>query len=203
MCIEERWCEGKQRLSSTGRGTLETSKSWQRVMEHIPPRPSQGNRYLLTPSFSAFRTARNTFLLSIRLPVCGILLEQTNSYRKVGGHSKKYLKMRKWLWMWEIKPFNPKGNQFWIFIGRTDAEAPVLWPPDAKSWLIGKDPDAGKDWRQEEKRVTEDEMVGWHHWLNGREFGQNSEDSRRQRSLVCCSSWSCKESDMTEWLNNK
>ena len=72
----------------------------------------------------------------------------------------------------EIQPVHPKGNQFWIFIGRTDAEAEVsvLWPPDAKSWLIGKDPDAGKDWGREEKGTTEDEMVGWHHWFNGHEF---------------------------------
>ena len=72
----------------------------------------------------------------------------------------------------EIKPVNPKGNQPWIVIVRTDAEveAPILWPPDAKSQLIGKDPDAGKDWGQEEKGTTEDEMVGWHHWLNGHEF---------------------------------
>ena len=70
----------------------------------------------------------------------------------------------------EIKPVNPKRNQPWIFIGRTDAEAPILWPPDAKSQLIGKDPDAGKDWRQEEKGMTEDEMVWWHHGLTGREF---------------------------------
>ena len=73
----------------------------------------------------------------------------------------------------EIQPVNPKGNQSWIFIGRTDTEAetPILWPPDVKNWLIGKDPDAGKDWRQEEKGTTEDEIVGWHHQLNGREFG--------------------------------
>ena len=72
----------------------------------------------------------------------------------------------------EIKPVHPKGDQSWVFIGRTDAEAetPIIWPPDVKSWLIGKDPDAGKDWRQEEKGMTEDEMVGWHHWLNGHEF---------------------------------
>ena len=72
----------------------------------------------------------------------------------------------------EIQPVYPKGNQSWIFIGRTDAEAetPILWPPDAKNWLIKKDPDAGKDWRQEEKGMTEDEMAGWHPWLNGREF---------------------------------
>ena len=80
----------------------------------------------------------------------------------------------------EIKAVNPKGNQPWIFIGRTDAEAeaPIFWSPDAKRWLIGKDPDSGKDWGQEEKRVTEDEMVGWHHWLNGREFEQTLEDWR-------------------------
>ena len=74
----------------------------------------------------------------------------------------------------EIKPVNPKGNQSWIFIGRTDAEAetPILWPPDVKSWLIWKDPDAGKDWRQKERRTTEPEMVGWHHQLNGHEFKQ-------------------------------
>ena len=74
----------------------------------------------------------------------------------------------------EIQPVNPKGNQFWMFIGRTDTEAetPILWPPDAKNWLIGKDPDAGKDWRQEEKGMTEDEMVGWHHQLDGHEFEQ-------------------------------
>ena len=72
----------------------------------------------------------------------------------------------------EIQPVHPKGNQSWIFLGRTDAEAetPILWPPDEKNWLIGKDPDAGKDWRREEKGMTEDEMVGWHHWLSGREF---------------------------------
>ena len=74
----------------------------------------------------------------------------------------------------EIKPVNPKGNQSWIFVGKTDAEAeaPILWPPYAKNWLFGKDPDAGKDWRWEEKATTEDEMVGWHHWLNGHEFEQ-------------------------------
>ena len=98
----------------------------------------------------------------------------------------------------EIQPVHPKGNQSWIFIGRTDAEAeaPILWPPDAKSWLIGKDPDAGKDWGQE-KGAAEDEMVGWHHRLNGHEFEQTSVDGEGQRSLVCCSSWGRKESDTT------
>ena len=103
----------------------------------------------------------------------------------------------------EIKPVNPEGNQSWIFIGRNDAEAetPILWPPDAKSWLIGKDPDAGKDWRQEEKGMTEDEMVGWHHWLDGHEFEQAPGVDDGQGSLACCSPWGCKESEMTEWLN--
>ena len=79
----------------------------------------------------------------------------------------------------EIQLVNPKGNQSWIFIGRTDAEAeaPILWPPNAKNWIIGKDPEAEKDWRQEEKRVTEDEMVEWHHWFNGHEFEQTPGDS--------------------------
>ena len=98
------------------------------------------------------------------------------------------------------KPFNPKGNQSWIFIGKTDAETPILWPPDAKNWLIGKDPDAGKDWRQE-KGPTEDEMVGWHHQLDGYEFEQALGVGDEQGSLLCCSPWGHKESDMTKWLN--
>ena len=102
----------------------------------------------------------------------------------------------------EIKPVNPKGNQLWIFIGRTEAEVPILWPPDAKSWLTGKDPDAGKEWGQEEKGMTEGEMVGWHHRLNGYEFELTPGDSKGQESLVCCHSWGRKESDTTEWLNN-
>ena len=101
------------------------------------------------------------------------------------------------------QPVNPRGNQSWIFIERTDAEAetPILWPPYAKNWLFGKDPDAGKDWRQEEKGMTEDEMVGWHHWLNGHEFKQALGVCDGQGNLVCCSPWDCKESDVTEWLN--
>ena len=105
----------------------------------------------------------------------------------------------------EIQPVNPKGNQSWIFIGRTDAEAeaPILWPPDVKSWLIWKDPDDEKDWRQEEKGTTEDEIVGWHHQLNGHEFEQALGDAEGQGSLACCSPCGHKESDRTEWLNNK
>ena len=103
----------------------------------------------------------------------------------------------------EMQPVHPKGNQSWIFIGRTDAEAetPVLWPPDVKSWLIGKDPDAGKDWRQEEKGTTEDEMVGWHHWLNGHGFRWTPGVGDGQGGLACCSPWGHKESDTTEQLN--
>ena len=102
----------------------------------------------------------------------------------------------------EIKPVNSKGNQSWIFIGRTDAEAeaPILWPPDAKSRLTRKDPDAGKDWRQEEKGMTE-EMVGWHHRLDGHEYEQAPGVDDGQGSLACCSPWGCKESDTTEQLN--
>ena len=103
----------------------------------------------------------------------------------------------------EIQPVNPKGNKSWIFIGRTNAEAetPILWPPDAKNWLIWKDPDAGKDWRQEEKGMTEDEMVGWHHQLDRHESEQALGVGDGQGNLVCYSPWGRKESDMTEQLN--
>ena len=103
----------------------------------------------------------------------------------------------------EIQPVYPKGNQSQIFIGRTDAEAetPILWPPDAKNWLIWKDPDARKDWRREEKGTTEDEMVGWHHWFNGHEFEQAPGVGDGKGGLVCCSPWGHKELDMTKQLN--
>ena len=103
----------------------------------------------------------------------------------------------------EIQPVCPKGNQSWIFIGRTAAEAetPILWLPDAKSWFIWKDPDTGKDWGQEEKGMTEDEMVGWHHWLNGHGFGWTLGVGDGQGGLACCGSWGRKESDTTERLN--
>ena len=115
--------------------------------------------------------------------------------QRVGVWSEDYLDSK------EIKPVNLKGNQPWIFTGRTDAQAPILWPPDAKMWLIRKGPDAGKDWRQE-KGMTENEMVGWHHRLDGHEFEQAPGVGDGQGSLGCCSPWGCKESDMTEWLNN-
>ena len=103
----------------------------------------------------------------------------------------------------EIKPVNPKGNKPWLLIRIIDAEAeaPILWLPDVKSWLTEKDPDAGRDRGQEEKGMTEDEMAGWHHWFNGHEFEQTLGDSEGQGSLVCCSPWTHKELDMTEKLN--
>ena len=103
----------------------------------------------------------------------------------------------------EIKSVNLKGNQSWIFNGRTEAEAetPILWPPHVKNWLTGKYPDAGKDWRQEEKGMTEYEMVGWHHRLNGHEFEQARGDGDGQESLECCSPFGHKKSDTTERLN--
>ena len=102
----------------------------------------------------------------------------------------------------EIQPVPSKRNQSWIIIGRTDVEAetPILWPPDAKNSLIGKDPDAGNDWGQEEKGTTEDEMIGLHHWLDGHEFEQAPGVGDGQGSLACCSPWGRKESDTTEWL---
>ena len=103
----------------------------------------------------------------------------------------------------EIQPVHSKGDQSWVFLGRTDAKAetPILWPPDVKSWLIGKDSDAGRDWGQEEKGMTEGEMAGWHHWLDGCKFECTPGIGDGQGGLACCNSWGCKESDMTEWLN--
>ena len=106
----------------------------------------------------------------------------------------------------EIKSVNPKGNQSWIFIGRTDVEASMLWPPDVKNWLTGKDLEKlkagiGKDWKQEVKGTTEDKMVGWHHRLDGHEFEQVPGLGEGQGSLACCSPWGHKEPEITEQLN--
>ena len=103
----------------------------------------------------------------------------------------------------ESQPVHPKGDQSWVFFGRNDAvaETPILWPPHAKSWLIGKDSDAGRDWGQEEKGMTEDEMAGWHHRFDGREFEWTPGVGDGQGGLACCSPWGHKESDMTERLN--
>ena len=102
----------------------------------------------------------------------------------------------------EVQPVHLKGDQSWVLIGRIDvlAETPILWPFHAKNWLIGKDPNAGRDWGQEEKGTTEDEMTGWHHWLDGHEFELTPGVVDEQGGLECCNSWDCKESDMTEWL---
>ena len=104
----------------------------------------------------------------------------------------------------KIQPVCPKGHQSWIFIGRTDAEAeaPIFWQPDAKSRLFWKDPDAEKEWRQEEKGTTEDKIVGWHHRLNGQQFEQVPGDNEGQGTLACCRPQGSKESDATVWLNN-
>ena len=103
----------------------------------------------------------------------------------------------------EIQPVHSEGDQLWDFFGRNDAKAetPVLWPPHAKSWLIGKDSDAGREWGQEEKGTTEDEMAGWHHWLGGHESEWTPGVGDGQGGLACCDSWGRKESDTTEWLN--
>ena len=103
----------------------------------------------------------------------------------------------------EIQPVHPKGDPSWVFTGRSDveAEAPILWPPDAKSWLIGIDPNAGKDWGQKEKRTTEDKMVGWHHRLDGHGFQWTLGACDGQGGLACYGSWGRKELDTTQWLN--
>ena len=102
-----------------------------------------------------------------------------------------------------IQPVHPKGDQSWVFIGGADVEAetPILWPPEEKSWLIWKDPDAGKDWGQEEKGTTEGEIIGWHHQLDGHGFGRTLGVGDGQGGLACCGSWGHKETNMTEWLN--
>ena len=104
---------------------------------------------------------------------------------------------------YKIQPIHSKGDQPWVFFGRNDAKAetPVLWPRHVKSWLIGKDTDAGRDWRQKEKGTTEDEMAGWHHWLDGRESEWTPGYGDGRGGLACCDSWGCKESDTTERLN--
>ena len=131
-----------------------------------------------------------------------VVLEKTLEYPldcKINPVNPKFPIQEVFQWIFRIRIF-----QSWMFIGRSDtkAEVPILWPPDGKSWLIKKDPDAGKDWRQEEKGMTEDEMVGWHHQLKGHEFEQSLGDSEGQGSLAYCSPWGRKELDMTEWLKN-
>ena len=127
---------------------------------------------------------------------------------KIAEHRRIYA-FELWCWRTEslglqgVQPVHPKGDQSWVFIGRTDVEAEtrIRWPPDAKSWLIWKDPDAGKDWGQEEKGMTEDEMVEWHHRLTGHGFGWSPGVVDGQGGVACCGSWGHKESDIPEWLN--
>ena len=156
--------------------------------------------------------------------------KQRHYFANKGPSNQSYGFSSSYVWMWELdykeswalknwcfwtvvlektlespldcKEIHPKGDQSWVFIGRTDVEAetPILWPPHAKSWLIGKDSDAGSDWEQEEKGTIEDEMAGWHHQLDGREFEWTPGDSDGQGGLVCCDSWDHKELDTTEQL---
>ena len=131
-------------------------------------------------------------------------------YFKIRKIVNTFLKPEREIHIWRHQKYKviqsnvyPKGNQAWIFIERTDAEpeTPILWPPHVKSWLIGKDSDAGRDWGQEDKGTTEDEMAGWHHRLHGCEFEWTPGVGDGHGGLACYSSWGCKESDRTEWLN--
>ena len=146
-------------------------------------------------SFSINPSNEYSGLISFRIDWFDLLAVQGTIKSLLQHHSSKASIL-------QHSPFF-KGNQSWTFIGRIDAETetPILRPPDSKNWLIGKDPDAGKDWRQEEKGTTEDEMVEWHHWLDGQEFKWAPGVGDGQGRLVCCSPWGCKELDMTERLN--
>ena len=157
-------------------------------------------------------------------------IKGTNTYKIIARVYEGYGFSSSHAWMWELKaehqrndafelflektlespldckkiqPVHHKGDQSWVFIGRTDVEAetPILWPPHVKSWLIVKDPDAGRDWGQEEKGTTKDEMAGWHHWLDGHGFGWTPGVGNGQGGLACCDLRGCKESDTIEWLN--
>ena len=149
-------------------------------------------------------TLEPTFILAINITVFSLSLY-------IYMYTEEFM-LSNWCWRRlespldrkDIKLVNPKENRPWIFIWKTDAEAeaPTFWPPDAKSQLTGKDFAAGKDWGQEQKRATDNEMVGWHHPLNGHEFEQTLGDGEGQGNLVCWHLWGHKESDTTEWLNN-
>ena len=144
--------------------------------------------------FMGSQRVRNNWATELNwsgLPQCSLVKNLSAAQEMGAGNSK------------EIQPVHSKGDQPWVFFGRNDVEAetPILWPPHAKSWLIGKDSDAGRDWGQEEKGTTEDEMAGWHHWLNGHESEWTLGVGDGQGGLACCDSWGLKESDTTEWLN--
>ena len=142
--------------------------------------------------------------MRLHLPACkehnfSVVMYECESWMTKNAELRRTGAFELWYWRillnWkEIQPVNSKGNQFWTFTGRTDAEAeaPILWPSDVKNWFIGKDPDVGKDWRQEEKGMTEDKMVGCHHWINGHDLEQALKVGDRQGSLACCSPWGCR-----------
>ena len=152
----------------------------------------------------------STVSLFLPVEITKLLFKDFNctAIKGIDGKSKRDLKMVNWklrspLNCKEIQPVHSRGDQSWVFFGRNDAktETPVLWPPHAKSWLIGKDFDAGRDWGQEEKGMTEDETAGWHHWLDGPEFEWTPGVADGPGGLACCNSWGCKELDTTERLN--
>ena len=154
-------------------------------------------------SFSGWKGPRR--IATLWKDIGRLLCASCNFYRPIMLCKWTYIVISKVCDCKEIKSVHLKRNLSWIFIGWIDAEAevPILWPPDVKNWPIGKNPDAGKDWRQEEKGTTEDEMVGWHHRLNAHEFEQAPGGGEGQGGLACCSPWGLKESDTTEQLNNK
>ena len=159
---------------------------------------------------SIFKSRKITLLTKVHIikaMVFPIVIHRCESWTLKEAEGRRIDVFKLWCWRRlvspfnckDIKPVNSKGHHTWIFLGRTDAEAeaPTLWPPDAKSWLIWKDPDAGKEWGQEEKGTTKDEMVGWHHWCNGHTFDQTLGNCEEQGSLVYCSPWGRKELNMT------
>ena len=149
-----------------------------------------------------------TKVCTVKAMVFPVVMYRCESWTIIKAEHRRIDAFKLWCWRrllrapWterRSKPVNPKRNQPWIFIGKTDveAEAPILWPPDEKNWLIRKDPDAGKDWRQEEKGMAEDEMVGWHYQLNGHEFEQTLGDGKRQGSLAKSQTW------LSDWTKTK
>ena len=168
-------------------------------------------RKVMTNLESIIKSRDITLLTKVKAMVSPVVVYVCDNWAIKKAECWRVDAFKLWCWrrllkaLWtasgEITPVNPKGNKPWIFVGRIDAEAPILWPPDAKSQLIRKDCDAGKDWRQEEKGTSENELVGCHHWLNGREFEQVLGYHEGQVGLACCSPWGHKELDTTERLN--
>ena len=170
-----RWCVEEGRCLQGRRSGLTLELGWTTGAHPGGVRKKEGLHWLLTPAKCCKESDMTEQLnWSVFKSVFPNLLQvvahtEKEKFIRCNGGTQKALKSP--LDSKEIQPVHPNGNQSWIFIGRTDAETPILWPPDVKGWLIGKDPDDGKDWRQEEKGMIEDEMVGWHHRLKGHEFG--------------------------------